>query len=289
MGQRYLRIGIAAVSRDALERALAEAMEAGALGVEERDDGAVWLFAATSTAPAVLRSLAALAAGELRVGEPEALPDVAWSEAWKEGLAAVVVSPRLVVRPPFVARPEGHTGADLVIEPGQAFGTGAHATTFLALALLDGLGAEALLGARVLDVGCGSGVLALAALALGAAEAVACDLDPLATGATRAAGEANALARGLRVFRGTTDALRGEVRFDLVLANLIRRELLPVLPALAAHTRAGGHVVLSGLLEAEEAELRAALAGLGLAVVRRDARSEPAGGDRWLALALRRV
>ncbi len=285
VAKRYLRIRLRAASRDAIERASAEAMEVGALGLEELDDGSAWLYAPEAAGAALAAMLARFPQHELTVGPQEPLPDVAWSEAWKHGLDAVVVSPRLVVRPPFVPRPADHRGADIVIDPGQAFGTGAHATTFLALALLCEVPLE---GARVLDVGCGSGVLGLAALALGAREAVACDLDPLATAATLTAARANGLRAGLRVFRGSVDALEADARFDVVIANLIRRELLPLLPGLALHARLGGLVLLSGLLEREGHELRGALSAHGLTLEHSQARREPAGGDRWLALRARR-
>ncbi|HSJ96456.1 MAG TPA: 50S ribosomal protein L11 methyltransferase, partial [Myxococcota bacterium] len=155
------------------ERAAAEAWEAGAAGFEERDDGSLIAYAPAARAEAVRAALAAaLGAGAVGAVEPEPARD--WPETWKEGLRPLVVSPRLVVRPPFAAFPLAPGQREVVIEPRQAFGTGAHATTALALEALD----EALAArsrARVLDVGCGSGVLALAALALGAAGAVACD------------------------------------------------------------------------------------------------------------------
>ena len=121
----------------------------------------------------------------------------------------------------------------LEIDPGQAFGTGGHASTRLALELLAALPEEAVHGARVLDVGCGTGVLALSALALGAASAVAHDLDPLATRATQENALRNGLAGPLSVFTGPVAALGGDL-FSLVLLNMIRSELLPLLPAVRA-------------------------------------------------------
>src|SRR5262245_52038671 len=160
-GPVHVRIAVDAGNAEQLERALAEAVEAGALGAEEAGTR-LWLYAAHADAERVRAALAPLAG--LAIGPAEPLVERAWSEAWKEGLAAIVISPRLAVRPSFRAPPAGFTGADLVIEPGQAFGTGAHASTRLALELLAALPPDRLAGARVLDVGCGSGVLALAAL-----------------------------------------------------------------------------------------------------------------------------
>lgn len=285
----FVRIALAGGSAELRERAAAEAFAAGALGAEERDGPppALWIYAAAGTAAAVRAALAPFAG--LAVGAPEALPERAWSEAWKEGLEAIVISPRLLVRPSFAPAPAGFAGRQLVIEPGQAFGTGGHASTRLALEAIDALPETALAGASVLDVGCGSGVLALAALALGAGRALGCDLDPLATAAAREAARGNGLAARLALFTGSLDALgaRAAGRFGLVLANLLRRELEPLLYAIARAVRPGGEVILSGLLASERERLEPALRALGLDGVWARAWTD-AAGDAWLALRARR-
>jgi ribosomal protein L11 methyltransferase len=213
------------------------------------------------------------------------VPVVDWPETWKQGLRPLIVSDRLVVRPPFAAHPVQRGQRQLVIEPRQAFGTGAHATTALALAAVDAAHA-ALAGARVLDVGCGSGVLALAALALGAQRALACDLDPIAARETRENAVANGLGDRLFTFTGSLSAL-APARFDLVVANMLRREILPLLRDLVTRINGAGTLVLSGLLGSERAAMETALAALGLRV--RAARSEAdPGGDDWLALTATR-
>jgi ribosomal protein L11 methyltransferase len=283
MAGRHARIAVSGASAELLERAAAEAFEAGALGTEERDGGslALWVYARADDAARVHAALGAVPGLALAVPEP--VPDRAWAEAWKEGLEPVVISPRLLVRPPFRPAPAGFQGAELVIEPGQAFGTGVHASTRLALEAIDALPAPVLRGARVLDVGCGSGVLALAALALGARSALGCDLDPLATAASRAGAVGNGLGGRLALYTGSLDALAPEARFELAVANLLRRELEPLLPALAQALAPGARLVVSGLLASERAAVEAALGALGLAV--RAARSAPEpAGDAWLAL-----
>src|SRR5512134_3005222 len=165
------------------ERAAAEAWEAGAAGIEERDDGSLIAWAPAACAEAVRAALAA-APGAAAVGAVEPEPPADWPETWKQGLQPLVVSPRLVVRPPFAAHALAPGQREVVIEPRQAFGTGAHGSTALALALLDAHLAIAR-PARLLDVGSGSGVLAIAALQLGAGRALACDLDPIAARETR--------------------------------------------------------------------------------------------------------
>jgi len=231
----------------------------------------------------VLAALAPFA--ELTIAGPEPVPDEPWPETWRRGLEALVISDRLLVRPSFVSAPAGFVGTELVIEPGQAFGTGGHASTRVVLDLLVRLPPEAIAGRRVLDVGCGSGVLALAALALGAERAVAFDLDPLASEATREAARVNGSADRLLAFTGPLDALAG-APFDLVLANLLRRELEPLLDGLVARLRAGGRLLLGGLLAREGDAIEARLAAAGLVA---EARREipDADAERWLGLVLR--
>jgi ribosomal protein L11 methyltransferase len=129
-------------------------------------------------------------------------------------------------------------------------------------------------------------VLALAALRLGAREAVALDLDPLAAHAASDHARANALAGRVHVFAGPLAALRAPP-FDLALANLLRSELLPLVPAVARAVRSGGLVIASGLLEAERAVVADAFARAGLRI--ESARvADDASGDVWLGLCARR-
>jgi ribosomal protein L11 methyltransferase len=278
------RIRIASGDAELLERAAAEAYEAGAAGALEHA-GALELFVPNARIAAVRSALAPFARAGLAIGAPQPERAVAWSQEWKRGLGAVVVSPRLLVRPPFAAAPADFRGVQLVIEPGQAFGTGGHATTRLALAGLDALAGEKLRGARVLDVGCGSGVLALAALALGAAHADGCDVDPLATEAAEGAARVNGFAERARWITGSTGALSD--RYDGIVANLIRSELAPLLPDFARLAKPGAWLVLAGLLVSERAALRAALAAVAFRVVAERSETD-ATGDTWLGLSAER-
>jgi len=290
-------VRLRATARDALALELAPcaAIEAGASGVEERGPGAAGgpgaggeaasteLLVYTETRhEAAVRAALAEAGATVTAREP--VEDLDWSVAWREGLVPVEIGARLVVVPAFLAHAPRPGQAALAIEPGQAFGTGGHASTRLALALLCDEPAQRVAGAWVLDVGTGSGVLALAALRLGAGRAVGLDLDPLAAPAARENAQRNGLAAGLRVFTGPAAALRPG-RFDLVLANLLKRELLPVAAQLAAAVRRpGGRLVLAGLLAGERAEIAAAFAAHGLSVVA--ARAETDATDTWLGLTL---
>ncbi len=138
----------------------------------------------------------------------------------------------------------------------------------------------------MLDAGVGSGVLALAALRLGACTALGFDLDRLAAPEARDHARRNRLEGRFAAFTGPVHAL-GQVGFDLVLANLLRSELEPILPALMEKVAAGGWLVLSGLLEEERLTLTRALRAASLAPGPELCRSDDSGA-RWLALTARR-
>jgi ribosomal protein L11 methyltransferase len=288
-GAAFARIEVRARGPAAAERAVAEAMEAGAAGLEEREvQGGIRLliYASAAGMEAVQRALLERCGGEVEVGAPETLPETDWSEAWKAGLEAVVVSRRLRVRPPFVKATAEPEQAEIVIDPGQAFGTGGHASTLLALEWLDAVAPGLTPGSRILDVGAGSGILALAALRLGRGTAVAFDLDPLAAAASRGNAIANGLEGRLQVFTGPLEALR-LTAFDLVLANLLKTELLPLVQGITARTAPGGHAVFSGLLEGERQTVVQALHAAGLRLLATRQR-EDASGERWISLLMTR-
>jgi ribosomal protein L11 methyltransferase len=189
------------------------------------------------------------------------------------------------VRPSFVELAPEPGRLEIIIDPRQAFGTGGHASTLLALEWVDVLAGELSLESRVLDIGTGTGVLAFAALRLGAGEAVAFDIDPIAVHEARYWAELNDLAGRLRLFTGPLDALACP-GFDLVIANLLRRELLPLVPGIAGLLARQGSLVLSGLLAEEQEEVESVLAGEGLR--RAGARFGEDGGERWVSLCMRR-
>jgi ribosomal protein L11 methyltransferase len=271
------------------ERALAEAVEAGADGAEEREGerGITLVVYAPARASADVAEALARVLGRDAVAAPEPVAPVDWSQAWKAGLRPVEVSERLRLRASFETSAPRAGQRDLVIDPGQAFGTGGHESTRLALAWIDALRGDLDAAPGVLDVGTGSGVLALAALALGAPRAVAFDLDPLAAPVARANARDNGLAERLAVFTGPLAALAVRARFAGIAANLLSREHDPIFEALIAHLAPAGWLVLSGLLATEEREwiARGARAGLALGGARREVDASGAG---WVALLMRR-
>lgn len=218
------------------------------------------------------------------IGPAEAMPPVDWSEEWKRGLGPIVISDRLVVRPPFSPWACLPGQREIVIDPGQAFGTGTHASTHLCLEWVDGLLAEtggAARFARMLDVGTGSGVLALAAVARGAGEAVGFDLDPVAIEAAQEAARTNGLEGAVRFVCAPIEAIEARPGFPLVVANLLKRELLPIAGAIAERLAPGGSLILAGLLEEDGEEVAARFAPFGLVEVERRVREDGVG--RWIA------
>jgi ribosomal protein L11 methyltransferase len=185
----------------------------------------------------------------------EELADRPWEREWLKDFKPMRFGRRLWICPGGQAPPPEAADAQVVwLDPGLAFGTGTHATTALCLEWLD---AQELRGARVFDVGCGSGILAIAALALGARHAVAMDIDPQALLATGENAGRNGVATRLDVRPAETP---WDVGFDVVLANILAEPLVELAPRLAAAARPGGAVVLSGLLTAQAADVASAFA-----------------------------
>jgi ribosomal protein L11 methyltransferase len=207
-----------------------------------------------------------------------------WAHAWKAHFPVLRVGSRLVVRPTWRRHRRAEGDVVLALDPGMAFGTGLHPTTRLCLAGIERWadagrlagGAAPRGGTRVLDVGCGSGILAIAAGMLGAEEIVGLDTDEIAVEATVANARRNRLGKRIRARVGSLPS--GEPSFDLVFANLIASVLVALAPELAAELRPGGRLLASGIFIDREPDVREAFAVAGLDVVGRSAEGE------WVAL-----
>lgn len=202
-------------------------------------------------------ALAAALGGALGVNatliRAQPLAERAWEREWLKDLPALRFGERLWVCPSHerVTAP----GAVVVsLDPGLAFGTGAHASTALCLTFLE---AHLSRGARVIDYGCGSGVLALAAARLGATSVDCFDIDPQALIATADNARANGVADRLRIHGRAGELPRG---VDVLLANILSGPLCELAPAFAQLVRPAGQVVLAGLMQHEAAEVTAAYA-----------------------------
>ncbi len=215
---------------------------------------------------------------QLEFGE---LPEQDWHAAWKRHFHPRRAAPGLWVGPPWdPPRPPAGQQA-VTIDPGAAFGTGLHPSTRLCLLRLVELARAGALPTPVLDVGCGSGILALAALRLGCRRAVGIDIDPLARRAARHNAALNRLPERFEVSDRALSAM-GE-RFPLVLANLTAAELEPLAADLAARLTPAGELVASGILAEQEERMRAVFAAAGLEPEARRREEE------WVALICRRA
>jgi len=208
---------------------------------------------------------------QLRILENEG-----WETAWQKDWHAMPVGQRLWVRPSF-CEPPVDDRCDIVLDPGMAFGTGTHPTTQLCLEALerlccveddgdDGGGGEKI-AATLLDMGAGSGLLAIAALKLGMREALAIDMEEESVEACKVNAAINAVA--LDVCLGDTPP---QGQFDVVVANILAAPLLWMAEELAACV--GSHLILSGLLSTQVDDIAAAYVAEGLVEIRRDHQQE---------------
>lgn len=249
------------VAADDVDRASGAlwAHEPIAVGEELLADGRVSLLAGfvdTATAAQVAAALAPTWEATL-----EAAPDEAeWRDAWRAHAEVVVVGDVRLWPSWWADEPPAHDGVTVRLDPGWAFGSGSHPSTRLALAALtDAVGP----GRSVLDVGCGSGVLAIAAVLVGAARVGAVDVDPEAVRATAANATANGVVERIEI----GDELPGDgARFDVVVANIGAAVLTDMAAALTALLAEHGTLILGGLLAEQAGAVAATYAGHGLRV-----------------------
>jgi ribosomal protein L11 methyltransferase len=272
-----LRLAIRVPAAEA-ELVLAELLELAPSGVEEVDleDGVVEyaVYGAPGELPALPDLTAAAGGALIEVSTAEIADD--WDSRWRAFHRPLVLEGRLTVRPPW--EPVGATPLDIAIDPGQAFGTGAHATTRLCLELLLDLPPGAA-GGELLDLGCGSGVLAIAAARLGYDPVRALDYDPASVAATHE----NAARNGVAIA-----VVQHDLRSDppavapIVLANLLAPLLVTWAGRLVDAPALPERVIASGLLVPEADRVAAAFRPLGFTLAERRVRGE------WAALLLER-
>lgn len=251
---------------DQLELAQLRLWELGATGLEERDETTLIRESAPGRAVLVAafpdHAAAQYALNEIRQ-EYEAeigyVPHEDWATEWRRGFSAQRIGRRLLLHPSWEEVQSEPDDVVLMIDPENAFGSGDHETTRLVLKVLDKWVAG---GERVLDVGCGSGILSIAALRLGAASAVAIDIEEDAVEVACRNAALNAVDCRIEVSTRPLDDIDGV--YDIVLANIATRVLLRMPNELQARIAPGGLLVLSGIVHGERDELLAAYAPMPL-------------------------
>ena len=205
------------------------------------------LFDAQVPVEAIGSELERVFGGKVRALEIQTLEDQVWERAWMAHFSPMSFGERLWICPTGFEPPEPDA-VNVILDPGLAFGTGTHPTTALCLAWLDSLD---LRGKTLLDYGCGSGILAIAALCLGAVSATGIDIDPQALLASRDNARKNGVLDRFDLhLAGSGDA----GLHDVVVANILAGPLVELAPAMLSHLRPGGRIALSGLLR-DQAEL----------------------------------
>jgi len=212
------------------------------------------LFESDTDADALLAHLQLLRGGELPEHQVEGIEEQDWERSWMDNFQPMRFGRRLWIVPSWHVAPEPDA-VNLLLDPGLAFGTGTHPTTALCLEWLD---AQSLNGQSLLDFGCGSGILAIAGLLLGAAHAVGTDIDTQALEASRDNAQRNGIAEE-RFALYLPEQLPQEPA-DVVVANILAGPLVSLAPQITALVKPAGRLALSGILAEQAEEMRAAYA-----------------------------
>jgi ribosomal protein L11 methyltransferase len=281
-------VPVGAADVDDIAALIASEIPAAAAGTEQRGDEVVFWVAADAVAPALADTrdaVARWAAGgaavdPARVRTAAAMPEAEWRDAWKRYFKVSHLTRQFVVVPSWESYDAKDGEVVIDLDPGMAFGTGTHASTRLVLEQLQVLADAGLSPARILDVGCGSGILAIAAVKRWpGATCVAVDNDPIAVQATAENAQTNKV--GDRIDASTHPLTGMTETFPLVLANIqahVLRELKALLVA-----RAGGSLILSGLLTPQAAPLADEFVAAGMKLVSITASADD---PQWSAVVL---
>lgn len=268
---------------DFREQISSDLWDMGCLGIMETEEDLIAYFPGTAPFDAlqsdVRRMIERLSgAGGAGLSSLYALlEDQDWNRTWKAGFVPLDIGARFTVLPPWEEKRSGRT--NLVIDPGMAFGTGHHETTRSCLVLIEAYAARTP-RSQFLDLGTGTGLLAIAAAHLGFERVIALDNDPLAIDATERNLALNNL-DGIEVVAGDLSQVTGT--FDLIAANLISGTLVDLAPEIAKHLRPAGFAVLSGILISQENEVIEAMILSGLH------HHESLRDGKWISLVITRL
>ena len=218
---------------------------------------------------------------EFALGASQLVRQEDWAEGWKQHFHTMHIGKNLVVRPSWENYRAKANEKIVVLDPGMAFGTGTHGTTLLCLQAIAELYESPQPPQSLLDVGTGSGILAIAAAKLGATQVVACDIDPLACQVAQDNCAQNQVTNQVEITSVALDQIPGQ--FDLVVANILAEENIRLAADLFAHLAPGGQLFLSGILAEKEALVRKGFSALPLEYLSTTRR------DEWLCLHLSRT
>jgi ribosomal protein L11 methyltransferase len=272
-------IRIPAPFKDALIQQL---IGAGCLGVVEHDNDRVTAYFPEAVDIKTIVHDLALVQALLEKSDPSEkftfthriIPEQDWNETWKKDFHAIDVGVHFTVLPPWEKQRKGRI--NLVIDPAMAFGTGHHETTRSCLELMDKYTPQVRRD-RFLDLGTGTGILAIAAAKLGYRRVTGVDTDKLAVEAARKNIELNQTG-GIEIQKGSISDLDGT--YDFITANIIASVLVELAPLMASHLKQDGIAVLSGLLTGQDKEVIEAMAQTGLNLVERYL------GGKWVSLVV---
>ncbi|MCL4106238.1 UNVERIFIED_CONTAM: hypothetical protein GTU68_061080 [Idotea baltica] len=257
------------------EPVVAVLSEIGFYAFEEKENGlSAYVLAQDYQADVVHQSLGQYFPRHDFKAQSELIAPKDWNAAWEANFTAVQVGDFCEIRPPFQP-PSGLTKHEVVVNPRMAFGTGHHATTWLMVEQCSHLDFE---GRSVLDMGCGTGVLAILSRILGAGSATGVDFDPWSYENAPDNAHLNGV-DGIQFLLGDTSVLPGENCYDIILANINRNVLLKDRDIYLEHLKPGGWIVLSGIYSFDEDKLTQHYLAPGLVLERRVER-----GD-WVSLA----
>ncbi len=259
--------------------------EIGATGVIEKDGAIEAFFPSTIPSENLFADIKGYLGQLEELGfslRPEAfsiveLADRDWNSEWKKNYHAIRISAGILIKPSWEATPSDAPPCVIEIDPEMAFGTGTHATTKLTLRLME---KNIRPGTSVLDIGTGTGILAIAAAKLGAGQITAIDVDPLAATTAQKNAAINGVVDRLQIFAGSVASLR-PFKYDLVMANLNREQILKSLPFIKEMLDYRSVCLFSGILAEEEKVIREQLLQCGFSPL------EMTSEEEWLAFKVR--